>query len=375
MISVFGARTDGDELAAVAGCLDRSWMGMGPAVRQFEEAFAARLGLPDLVMVDSGSNALYLAVELLRDLGLPPASDVVVPSFTWVACATAVVLAGHRPVFADVDPDTQNVTPETVAWARTPRTGAVMVVHYAGKPADVAGIRHSGLLVIEDAAHAVDSRSNGAACGALGDVAIYSFDAVKNLATPEGGGLTSPHPALLARARELRYCGVAKSGFAAAAAGARGAADRWWEHEVRHAWPKMLPNDVSASIGLAQLRKLDALQARRRQVWDRYQRELGGLDWLRTPCDPDADEQHSYFTYLVRVPGGGRDRLARHLLDRGIYTTLRYHPLHLNPIFRSDARLPVCERLSEEGLNLPLHPGLSDDDVSAVVDAVRGWPG
>src|SRR5688572_4825092 len=110
MISVFGAQVGTDELSAVSDCFGRSWMGMGTAVRQFEEAFAQRAALSDLVMVDSGSNALYLAVSLLQDLGLPPQSDIVVPSFTWVACASAVLLAGHRPLFADVDPETQNVT-------------------------------------------------------------------------------------------------------------------------------------------------------------------------------------------------------------------------------------------------------------------------
>lgn len=372
MISVFGSKVGGAELAAVGECLSRSWMGMGPAVRAFEEQFARRLGLPGLVMVDSGSNALYLAVRLLRELGLPDGSDVIVPSFTWVACASAVRLAGHRPIFADVDPDTQNVSADTVQQVRTPSTRAVMIVHYAGRPADVTAIRELGLLVIEDAAHAVDSACGGDPCGRAGDVGIYSFDAVKNLATPEGGGVTSRHPALLERARELRYCGVAKSGYSAAGEDGAG---RWWEHDVLHVWPKMLPNDVSAAIGLAQLRNLDANQARRREIWTRYQRELGDLAWLKTPVDPGPGQRHSYFTYLVRVLGGQRDRLAKHLLDREIYTTLRYYPLHLSRIYQSDARLPTCELLSEQGLNLPLHPGLSDDDVSSVIEGVRGWPG
>jgi dTDP-4-dehydro-2,3,6-trideoxy-D-glucose 4-aminotransferase len=142
---------------------------------------------------------------------------------------------------------------------------------------------------------------------------------------------------------------------------------------VRDVFPKTLPNDVSASIGLAQLRKLEAHQSRRRSVWEHYQREFAGLGWLRTPAGPAADERHSYFTYFVRVVDGRRDALAHALHAQGIYTTLRYHPLHLNPIYRwpRDRALPNCELLNRQGLNLPLHPGLSDADVDHVVEAVK----
>ena len=136
--------------------------------------------------------------------------------------------------------------------------------------------------------------------------------------------------------------------------------------------PRALPNDVSASIGLAQLERLPANQARRAEIWRHYQRELGDLDWLERPVEPAPGERHSWFTYLVRVLGGRRDRLARRLLDQGIYTTLRYHPLHMAGTFGPPVRaLPGCELLAEQGLNLPLHPALSDGDVERVVTAVR----
>jgi dTDP-4-amino-4,6-dideoxygalactose transaminase len=364
VISVFGARLGADEVDALTPSVLGGWMGMGPRVAEFEGALEHHLGAP-VVLVDSGSNALHVA---LTALDLPPRSDVVVPALTWVACANAVILAGHRPVFADVDLATQNVTAAAVEQVRTPRTAAVMVVHYAGKPADVPGIAALGLPVIEDAAHAIDSSLHGRACGTLGAVGIYSFDAVKNVATPDGGGVTSPDPALLERARGLRYCGIGSSGFARSAA----ADGRWWESPPGEAFPRALPNDVSASIGLVQLRRLAANQAWRRAIWERYQAAFDDLGWLVRPVDPAAGERHSYFTYLVRVHGGRRDALARALLDRGIYTTLRYHPLHLTGTFGPPERaLPACELLAEEALNLPLHPALSDADVELVIDAVR----
>ncbi|MBI4371708.1 MAG: DegT/DnrJ/EryC1/StrS family aminotransferase [Elusimicrobia bacterium] len=367
MINVFGSLMGSEELEEIRSSLEAQWIGIGPKTASFERLFAERLGLPGFVLLDSGSNSLHLAVKLLD---LPPGSDVIVPSFTWISCAHAVVLCGHRPVFADVDLGTHNLTAQAAAAARTPKTRAVMVVHYGGLPVRVDEFAALGLPIIEDAAHAVDSRLNGRACGGLGDVGIYSFDAVKNLAMGEGGGLTAKDPARLVRARQLRYCGIGKSGFEASAS-----KDRWWEYSVTDFFPKMLPNDIAASIGLAQLRKLGAMQARRRAIWELYQKEFAGLPWLIRPQDAPADARHSYFTYCVRVPGGRRDAFAQTLYEQGIYTTLRYHPLHLNKIYGSTARLPVCERLNEEALSLPIHPALKDGDVEKIVAAVRAWTG
>lgn len=366
MINVFGSLMGPEELAEVRTSLEAQWIGIGPKTAAFEKQFAERLGLPGFVLLDSGSNALHLAVKLLD---LPPGSDVIVPSFTWISCAHAVVLCGHRPVFADVDLHTHNITRATVEAARTPNTKAVMVVHYGGLPVRVDEIQELGLPIVEDAAHATDSRLKGVACGGLGEVGIYSFDAVKNLAMGEGGGLTAKDPARVARAKQLRYCGIGKSGFEASANKAR-----WWEYSITDFFPKMLPSDIAASIGLAQLRKLDAMQATRKGIWETYQREFASLGWLIRPQDAPADARHSYFTYCVRVPGGKRDAFARHLYDRGIYTTLRYHPLHLNPIYGSKAKLPVCERLNEEALSLPIHPGLKPADVEKILAEVKAFP-
>jgi dTDP-4-amino-4,6-dideoxygalactose transaminase len=167
----------------------------------------------------------------------------------------------------------------------------------------------------------------------------------------------------------LRYCGVAKSGFEASDE----RSSCWWEYDIAACYPKMIPNDVCAAIGLAQLRKLDANQQRRKAIWDHYQRALVDLACLSPPVDAGPKERHSHFTYAVGVVSGARDRLVTYLYDRGIYTTLRFHPLHLNRVYGSRARLPVCERLNAEGLSLPLHPHLSDEDVSTVVETVRAF--
>ncbi|MEK7388358.1 MAG: DegT/DnrJ/EryC1/StrS family aminotransferase [Elusimicrobiota bacterium] len=366
MINVFGSLMGPEELEEVRTSLEAQWIGIGPKTASFEKLFAERLGLGGFVLLDSGSNSLHLAVKLLD---LPAGSDVIVPSFTWIACAHAVVLAGHRPVFCDVDEATFNVTRAHVEAARTPKTRAIMVVHYGGLPARVDELSPLGLPIIEDAAHAVDSKLKGVSCGGLGEVGIYSFDAVKNLAMGEGGGLTAKDPARLAKAKQLRYCGIGKSGFEASAN-----KDRWWEYTVTDFFPKMLPSDIAASIGLAQLRKLDAMQAYRKNIWETYQREFASLGWLIRPQDAPADSRHSYFTYCVRVPSGRRDALAKHLYARGVYTTLRYHPLHMNTIYASTARLPICQRLNDEALSIPIHPGLKAVDVEKIIAEVKAFP-
>jgi dTDP-4-amino-4,6-dideoxygalactose transaminase len=366
MINVFGSRTGAEEAEAVKDCLERQWMGMGPKTREFETAMSDRLGLKGMVMLNSGSNALYMAIKLLK---LPEGSEIIVPSFTWISCAHAVVLNKCKVVFADVDLNTHNITAETIRPCMTRNTKAIMVVHYAGKPCDMQPILDLGVPVVEDAAHAVDSTWQGKYCGGIGAVGIYSFDAVKNLAVGEGGGLTANDPALIEKARINRYCGIGKSGFEASTSNK----SRWWEYNISDFDHKYLPSDVAAAIGLAQLKKLDDMQAYRKRIWDRYQKEWASLEWLVQPVGPDANEKHSYFTYCVRVLGGNRDKFAKYLLDSKIYTTLRYHPLHLNAIYKSDAKLPVSEQLNEEALSLPIHPNLSDADVTKIIDAVANF--
>jgi dTDP-4-amino-4,6-dideoxygalactose transaminase len=369
MISVFGSDLGEEEIAAVAECMRSQWIGFGKKVEAFESEFSARLGLTSFAMVDSGSNALFMAVKLLD---LPPGAEVILPSFTWVSCAQAIRMAGLTPVFCDVDLVTMNVRREDIERLITARTGAVMVVHYAGLPVDLDPILDLGLPVIEDAAHAVDGLYRGKPCGSLGRVGIFSFDAVKNLTTGEGGGITVNDGILLARIKKLRYCGIGRSGFEAAAHQAK--PGRWWEYDIEEPFIKMLPTNIAAAIGLVQLRRLTALQERRREIWEAYRQAFREIPEIKQPVDAAAGDRHGLFTYCIRVPQ--RDELARFLLAEGVYTTLRYHPLHLNPIYlQTHHRLPNCERLNQEALSIPLHPRLTDSEISKICLLIRQFHG
>ena len=366
MISVFGSLVADEEIANVASCMKSQWMGFGGNVSKFEEKFSAKFKVPHFAMVDSGSNALFMAVKLLD---LPPGSEVIVPSFTWVSCAQAVLMAGHTPVFCDVDIATMNVRREDIECRLNPKVKAIMVVHYAGLAVDLEPIIDLGLPVIEDAAHAVCSTYKGKPCGAITDVGIYSFDAIKNLTTGEGGGIASKNETWIERAKRLRYCGLGKSGFEAAASSAKNK-ERWWEYNISEPFIKMLPTNIAAGIGLAQLDRIDTLQEIRADIWHHYQSELERDGWIIKPVEAQPGDKHSYFTYCIRVPK--RDDLAHYLLDNYVYTTLRYHPLHLNPLYKQmNVRLVNSEALNDDCLSIPLHPRLSPEDVNKIVDLIK----
>lgn len=364
MINVFGSLVGDKELEQVKESIMSSWLGMGDKVEQFESDFSNWRNLDNFLMVDSGSNALFMAVSVLD---LPKGSEVILPSFTWVSCAQAVILAGCRPVFCDVEYDTCNMTAEMIKPLITPRTSAIMVVHYAGLPVDMDPIMELGLPVIEDAAHAVCSHYKGKACGAIGDVGIFSFDAVKNLTAGEGGGIVFKSKDHYDRAKRMRYCGIGKSGFKQSQE--EQGEKIWWEYEISEVFIKMLPNDINAGIALAQLGRIDSLQRRRDEVWSQYDERLSGVGDLELPVEAPDEMSHSRFTYVVKTDR--RNELAHHLLERGIYSTLRYHPLHLNKLYgHAGSALTNTEILNQVALSIPMHPALTQAEVDTVVRTI-----
>ncbi|WP_027659900.1 DegT/DnrJ/EryC1/StrS family aminotransferase [Salinispora fenicalii] len=370
MINVFQPSLGADELQAVREVFDSNWLGHGPRTAAFEEEFAAHLGVPAdrLTFINSATAGLFLATELL---GLGPDDDVVMPSISFVAAANAVASTGARIVFCDVDPRTLNPRVEDVQSALTPRTKAVLVLHYGGHPGDIAAIaqlcQDRGVLLVEDAACAVASQAGDRACGTFGDMGMWSFDSMKVLVTGDGGMLYVRDEETARRARRLAYHGLEQSsGFAAARV-----SHRWWELNVRDFGRRVVGNDVTAAIGRVQLRKLPEVIARRRAITEMYDRLLDDSEGIRLP--PRLPEGHtsSYYFYWIQVDPRIRDQVAADLLNRGIYTTFRYPPLHRVPAYRGAVDLPATAEASEATLLLPLHQGLDDSEVRVVVDELR----
>lgn len=366
MIRVFSSKAGKEELAQVADSIENQWLGAGPKVKMFEEKFKEKINSKYFLMIDNASNGLFLACKLLN---LQKGSEVILPSFTYIACANAIVMAGYKPIFCDVDYETQNINSNFIEPLVTSNTKAIMVVHYAGLPVEMAPILQFNIPIIEDSAHAVNSKYNGKHCGTIGDIGVFSFDSMKNIAVGEGGGISMKSGSYYEMAENYILSGIGRSGVETF----RNKKVRWWENEIQDAFIKMRASDITAGFGIAQLNKLSSLQNRREQIWNAYKNELNDINQISMPADsiPLGTIEHSYFTFFLRTPY--RDDLAYFLYERGIYTTLRFFPLHMTKYYKNTNRLFNTEKLNETGLNIPLHPNMSDNDLDYVIQSIRDF--
>jgi perosamine synthetase len=353
-----------EEAAAVEEVLASGWVAQGPRVTAFEASVAAALGAGHGVATTSCTTALHLA---LHALGIGPGDEVVVPSLSFIATTNAPRYLGARPVFADVDLETQNLTAETVERALGPATRAVIVVHQAGMPADVGAIegvcRRRGIAVLEDAACAIGSTYRGRPIGARNLTAL-SFHPRKLVTTGEGGMLLTSDAALARRLRRLREHGMAVS--AHERHGSRAV--------VLEAYEELGFNyrmtDLQAAVGLVQLAKLDAMVAERRRLAEHYREALEDVPGLFLPGDPPYGTTN-YQSYVVRLDDAlpvERDAVMQELLDQGIASRRGIMAAHLEPACAGLAapELPVTERLTRRSLILPLFHGMDATQVERV---------
>jgi dTDP-4-dehydro-2,3,6-trideoxy-D-glucose 4-aminotransferase len=369
MINLCQPQTGEAELAAIEGVFASNWLGVGPRVEEFERSFARYIGKPatEVLAVTSCTEGLFQAVAAL-DLG--PGDEVVLPTVSFLGAAHAVRHSGARVVFCDVDPITLNPTAEQIEAATTPATKAALVLHYGGRPGSVAEIAEllesRSLLLIEDSACALGSFLDGQACGTFGDVGVWSFDAMKLMTTGDGGMVWSRDPEVAERIRRSIRMGVGSSGF-----DRRGDSSRWWEIDPQGTGRRATMNDVSAAMGLVQLQRVPDFLGRRREVAAAYDAALVELPWMSTPGRGKPDWAPYY--YWIHTAPGVRDRLATHLLECGVYTNFRYWPLHKTPMYGSGEALPGADLAAESTLLLPVHQGLSDSDVTRVIEATRAF--
>ncbi|NQW49409.1 MAG: DegT/DnrJ/EryC1/StrS family aminotransferase [Planctomycetes bacterium] len=371
MINVFQPSLGVEELEAVRRVFESNWLGKGKLTESFEEAFAVHLGVPreHLRSTNSCSEGLFLSLKLI---GAGPGDEIVMPSISFVASANAAVERGAKPVFCDVDPRTLNATAKTIEAVLSPRTKAVLLIHYGGLPAEMDPIldllRPRGIHIIEDSACSVASAYKGRACGTLGDIGVWSFDPAKVLVTGDGGMVYVRDPDMARRVELELYLGLgSQSGFSKAVS------SRWWEFDVTCAGRRGITNDICSAIGLEQLKKLGAFLERRAEIDRIYRRELAGIEWLTLPPEVPGDCRTSHYFHWIQVPGEGRrDRLATYLRGKGIYTTFRYHPLHRVAFYEhAGERLPCADQAAEETLLLPIHQALTDSEVERILDAIR----
>lgn len=357
-----------EELAAVGEVFASNWLGNGRRAADFETAFAAHIGRPasEVVAVTSCTEGLFQAVAALD---LAPGDEVVLPTISFVGAAHAVRAAGGRVVLCDVDPLTLNPTVDHVERKLTSATKAVLILHYAGDPGEVADLAalaaDRSITFIEDAACGLGSSIAGTACGTFGDIGVWSFDAMKLMTTGDGGTVWCHDERVAERIRITARVGVGSSGF-----DRRTTSGRWWEVEPCHVGRRAAMNDVAAAVGLVQLRRLPEFLERRRAVAAMYERGLEDVASLRTP--PPRAPDVAWTFYPVHVDGR-RDSLAAHLLERGVYCNFRYWPLHRTAMYHSDGLFPGADEAAATTLLLPLHAALSDDDVDRVMESIGGF--
>jgi dTDP-4-amino-4,6-dideoxygalactose transaminase len=357
-----------EEIAEVVACLRSGWITSGPRTAQFEKEFAARHGAAEALAVTSATAGLHL---VMLALDLRAGDEVITTPITWPATVNAIVLAGGTPVLVDVEPDTLNLDARLVARAVTPRTRALLPVHYAGQPCDLDALAAAapGARLIEDAAHAAGAAYRGQPIGSR-DTAIFSFHPIKNLTTGEGGMVTTNDAALARRMRLLRFHGVERDAWAA-----YGRAQLPL-YDVTQPGLKYNLTDIQSAIGLQQLRKLDAFNAERARLAARYDAALRDIPALRPLGRAPYPGAHAHHLYVVRIEPArltiDRNAFMGEVIAAGIGLGLHFTAVHELTYYRrrlGDLRsaLPVATEASSRLFSLPLFPGLSDAEQDRVI--------
>ncbi|KQN64167.1 UDP-4-amino-4-deoxy-L-arabinose-oxoglutarate aminotransferase [Serratia sp. Leaf51] len=359
-----------EEIEAVGQVLRSGWITTGPQTHQLEQDFSAAFGCKHAIAVSSATGGMHVT---LMALGIGPGDEVITPSQTWVSTLNMIVLLGAEPVMIDVDPDTLMVSAEAIAAAITPKTKAIIPVHYAGAPLDLDAVyavaNQHGIAVIEDAAHAVGTRYRDRWVGAQG-TAIFSFHAIKNMTCAEGGLVATDDDELAAKVRALKFHGLAVDAFDRQVQGRKPQA------EVVEPGFKYNLSDIHASIAVVQLKRLSEMNARRAELAQRYLDKLQGSPYLPMKV-PDYPHLHVWHLFMIRVDekrcGINRDALMERLKEQGIGTGLHFRAAHTQKYYRErypQLSLPNSEWNSASLCSLPLFPDMQDSDVDRVVSAL-----
>lgn len=361
------------EIQSVLQVLKSGWLTSGPRVKKFETAFALYTGSPHAQAVNSCTSALHLALAVS---GVSEGDEVLIPTMTFASTGETVLYLNARPVLVDCSADSFHIDIREIEKSITPRTRAIMPVHYAGYPCDMDPIlevaEYHGLTVIEDAAHAFPASYKGRMVGTIGHLTCFSFYATKTITTGEGGMITTANNEYAERLRILALHGISRNAWN------RYTAQGTWRYDILETGYKYNLTDLQAALGLAQLQRAEELRQRRAAIAAEYSRALASIEAFSPPREPN-DESHAWHLYVIRVnPEAlriGRDQVIDELKLRGIGTSVHFIPLHLHSLYQKhlgyrDGQFPRAEQHFATCISLPLFPAMSDEDVARVITAL-----
>ncbi len=369
MIPVFRPNLGQEEIDAVSQVLKSGWIGNGPKTKEFESKFLSYIGGKYGVAVNSATAAIHLAIVLSK---LKAGDEVITPSLTFVATNHPIIMQKAVPVFCDVDYDNLCIDPKDIEKKITRKTKAIIVVHYGGHPVDLDPLikicKDKNIELIEDCAHATGSYYKNKHVGTFGNFGCFSFAAIKNLTTGDGGMLVGSAKKKIEYARTLAWSGISSSTWERT----RGKKLKWQYNVVSTGW-KYQMNDIAAAIGLVQLKKLKTNNLKREKITETYNRELKDVSWIETPVVKDYAKS-SHHNYVIKVPQNLRDKLSVFLADKGISTSVHYMPSHYYSLYRKfKADVPVTDKVWKKILLLPIFPDLSPKDQDRIIDAIKAF--
>jgi perosamine synthetase len=372
VIPVFRPYMDNEEKESILRVLETRWWGLGPETAKFEEEFLAYLGTGYGVATNSGTAALHMA---LFSMNLKKGDEVIVPSFTFVSSATAISYVGVNPVFADIERSTLTIDPASIEDNITDRTKAIIVVHYGGQACDMDTIseianKHN-LLIVEDCAHAAGAEYKGKKLGTIGDISAFSFHAVKNLATGDGGMLVGNQKSTIDRMRAFRWVGITKTTWDRYAPSSNSDAEKRSTYDVEELGYKYHMNDIQAAIARVQLKRLDKVNQIRYELVQRYRENLEPVKDIELLETKNWGKSSNHLFVILSKK---RDKIMKYLNSNGIATSIHYTPVHKFSLYKKDyanLKLPVTERVSEEVLTLPLFPDLKEEEVEFICNKIK----
>ena len=357
-----------EEIKEVVDVLRSGWLTMGPRVAELEAMIAKYTGAKHAICVDSCTAALHLS---LLALGVGEGDEVITSPFTFAATGNVIIHVGAKPVFVDIRRDTYNINPERIEAAITPKTRAIMPVHYAGQPCEMDEIseiaeRHK-LHVIEDAAHAIGAEYKGRKIGTIGNLTCFSFYVTKNMTTAEGGAITTDDDECAARIKVLRLHGMSADAWS------RYSSKGNWYYEIDECGWKYNMTDINAALGLHQIKKLDGFIDLRRKLAAIYNKGLGKLKGTIIPYEA-PDVKHVYHIYPLLLEAFDRGEFIRKMNERGIACSVHFIPLHLHPFYKRrfgfrKGEFINTEWVYEREVSLPLYPKMTEKDISDVISA------